>query len=315
MKTKKHKTIIPAYSLDQFRQVHRLEEDASSFGYNHIDPARKVAGFELYSSEGLMGSVGPLKSMFYRMSITISGTLDMQIGLEHYQHQPRTLSFTYPNQVFSKSNISADAFGYYILFDAAFLSDLIPAAQFSTEFPFFSLHGNPVFVVAEEELNNIIALLIKMNNELQQEQAGRMKAIQLYLYLALLEAKRSYERQQLDSGTPLPDNHTLVSRFHKLVSTHFLTKRQVADYAQLLAVTPNHLNRVVKEVTAQTASDSIREMLLQEAKSQLKYTDLSIAEIAYQLDFSDPASFNRFFKKAAGETPLTYRNTCWAKAH
>lgn len=304
----KKRQTIPAYDLNKFRHVHRVEEDSASFGYSHLAADKRIPGFELYSSEGLVGSVGPLKSKFYRMSITITGSLDMQIGLEHYQHQPRTLSFTYPNQVFSKNNISTDAFGYYILFDAEFLAGVIPAAQIATEFPFFALNGTPVFVTAAAELNNIIALLIRMNNELQQDKAGRVKAIQLYLYLALLEAKRSYERQQLDAGSS-SDNHTLIGRFRKLVSVHFLTKRQVADYAQMLSVTPNHLNRVVKEVTAQTASDSIREMLLQEAKSQLRYTDQSIAEIAYQLDFSDPASFNRFFKKATGETPLTYRNT------
>jgi AraC-like DNA-binding protein len=48
-------------------------------------------------------------------------------------------------------------------------------------------------------------------------------------------------------------------------------------------------------------------MLVQEAKAVLKYTDASIAEIAYQLNFSEPASFNRFFKKMTGETPLVFR--------
>jgi AraC-like DNA-binding protein len=48
-------------------------------------------------------------------------------------------------------------------------------------------------------------------------------------------------------------------------------------------------------------------MLLQEAKAILKYTDASIAEIAYQLNFSEPAAFNRFFRKMTGDTPMMYR--------
>jgi AraC family transcriptional regulator, transcriptional activator of pobA len=77
---------IPTYTLDNFRSVHRLENDSSSFGYNAIDKSRIINGFELYSSEGLVCSVGPLKSEFYRISIMVSGTLDMRIGLEYYLH-------------------------------------------------------------------------------------------------------------------------------------------------------------------------------------------------------------------------------------
>ena len=49
-------------------------------------------------------------------------------------------------------------------------------------------------------------------------------------------------------------------------------------------------------------------MILQGAKSLLLYTNNSVAEIAYRLDFSDPASFNRFFKTITNETPLVYRS-------
>ena len=131
----------------------------------------------------------------------------------------------------------------------------------------------------------------------------------MYLYLILLEAKRSYERQSIgSSNNHFSENYKLAGRFNKLVSQHYLDKRQVSDYAQMLGVSANHLNKTVKENTGHTASEAIREMLLQEAKSLLRYTDNSIAEIAYRLDFSDPASFNRFFKSMTGETPLMFRN-------
>jgi AraC family transcriptional activator of pobA len=249
-----------------------------------------------------------LRSVFYRMSITVTGSLDMQIGLEHYRHQPRTLSFTFPDQVFLKNNISADASGYYILFKEGFLDELLPAARLAEEFPFLSMTGTPLFQVLVEDLASIVALIYKMDEEMRGGRPGRVKAVQLYLYLALLEAKRSYLRQVLDMPAPVAAGPALVGRFRKLVGAHFLTTRTVADYAALLAVTPNHLNKVVKEVTGKTASESISEMLVQEAKSLLRYTDNSVSEIAYKLDFSDPASFNRFFKSGAGETPLAWRN-------
>jgi len=305
MKTKK--TDIPKYSLEKFRPVHRQDKVASSFGYNQIEPSKIIEGFELYSSVGIISSIGPLKSQFYRMSITVTGTLDMQIGLEQYRHHPRTLAFTFPNQVFQKNNISKKTFGYYILFNADFLNDFVPSIKMAEEFPFFDSGGMPVFQLNKKELDSVVELVFKMDDELQRQKTGKVKAIKMYLYLMLLEAKRSYERQGLQSAS-LVSSNDLVTRFRKLVSINYRDKRQVADYAELLAVSPNHLNKVIKDKTAKTASDTIKEMLTQEAKALLRYTASSISQIAYELDFSDPAAFNRFFKKATKETPMAYRS-------
>jgi AraC-like DNA-binding protein len=298
---------IPQYPLKGFRHLHRQEDDTSHFGYNNLHNITPIEGFELYSSKGLKPSLGPLKSAFYRISICIKGGVDMQIGLEHFRQQAGGLGFTYPNQVFSKSKISADSFGYYILFNEDFLNELIPSAKIPEEFPFFDYTGTPLFYLLPAEIQQVEQFVLKMNDELQRNQPGREKAIRMYLYLLLLEAKRSYERQQLHITATHNEGPYLVSRYQKLVSRHFLLKRKVTDYADLLAITPNHLNRVVKDVTGKTASDAIADMLVQEAKAVLKYTDASIAEIAYQLNFSEPASFNRFFKKMTGETPLVFR--------
>src|SRR5277367_6789902 len=102
MKTRK--ADIPKYDLDHFRHVHRVEDEPSVFGCNNLSRDRFIPGFELYSSQGLVTSVGPLRSEFYRISLSVTGTLDMWIGLEHFRHQPRTISFTFPNQIFSKNN-------------------------------------------------------------------------------------------------------------------------------------------------------------------------------------------------------------------
>jgi AraC family transcriptional activator of pobA len=297
---------IPVYDLTKFRHIHREQTD-STFGYDNLDDDYRIPGFELYSSKGLIGSVGPLKSDFYRMSITCRGTLDMQIGLEYYKHQPGTVSFTHPQQVFAKNNISKDAFGYYMLFSREFLSELVPPVKFAEEFPFYAFSGLPVFVLDNDELAKLVGLAQQINRELQQIQADKIKAVQMYLYLILLEAKRSYQRQQLHLSVPETEGNKLVPGFIRLVGHHYLSLRQVADYADLLSVTPNYLNRAVKTITGKTASDTINDMLLLEAKSQLRYTERTVSEIAYGLNFTDPASFNRFFKARSGETPLNYR--------
>lgn len=306
-KTKAAKAEIPQYSLDGFRPVHRNDEEIVDFGYNTLDKAQMIPGFELYSSVGLKSSMGPLKSAFYRASITISGSVEVQLGLEHFTHRPGTIGFTALNQIFSKKNISKDLFGYYLLFTAEFLQELIPPGKITEVFPFFDYAGIPFFQLDDAEITRIEQFVLLMNEELRTLKTGREKAIQMYLYLLLLEAKRSYDRQQFSIPLTPRDNNYLAIRFLKLVSEHFLTRRKVTDYADMLAVTANHLNRVVKDITGKTASDAIAEMLQQEAKAILRYTDASVSEISYRLGFSDPAAFSRFFKKCAGVTPQEFR--------
>ncbi|PWV53876.1 AraC family transcriptional regulator [Chitinophaga sp. S165] len=300
---------IPTQPLSsQHAKLHRDTSQISPFGYHQLIETKKLPGFEIYSTEGMIPDYGPAKSDFYRIGVVTNGTLRMQLGLELFDVTSDTLNFSIPGQIHAKSNASQDVFGYYILFEETFIENLIPHNNLRGQFPFFNHEGHQVFKCNQMEMTEITFLLQKIDRELQEMNTDRTTAIKMYLYLLLLTAKRSYERQDLaDDSRVMDTNAHLVSRFYKLVGKSFLSLRQVTDYAKMLHVTPNHLNRVVKSVTNQTASDAISNMLAQEAKVLLKSTTLSAAEIAYQLDFSEPAAFSRFFKKVTGLTPLMYR--------
>lgn len=300
---------LPTHHLDIFHKERHRTSSNAIFGYNNLPVQLKIPGFELYSSEGMIPDYGPAKSSFYRIGIMLQGSIHMQLGLEHFNIEPLNLTFSIPGQVHSKSNASPDIFGYYLLFDPSFLDCLLPPFNITTEFPFYDYASSQLLKCNEQEINEIVTFIEKIDHELQTDHSGKLTAIKMYLYLLLLTAKRSYERQQ-PTKNRLPQRTYLVSQFHKLVGQHFLQYRQVSDYARMLHVTPNHLNRVVKHTTNKTASDAIQEMLIQEAKVLLQNTSLSISEIAYQLDFSEPASFNHFFSKLTGTTPLVYRNNC-----
>ncbi|SFF10805.1 AraC-type DNA-binding protein [Chitinophaga sp. CF118] len=300
---------VPIYQLDPSHQEHHRDKSIPDhFGYHQLPVHKHIPGFEIYSTEGVKGSYGPAKSNFYRVGIMLQGSLEMQIGLEHFHAIPGTISFTIPGQVHSKWNISPDIFGYYILFDPSFLETLIPSTHINQEFPFLHHAGIQLFHCSDIEINELNSLFLQINKEVQEEHSGRATAVKMYLYLLLLTARRIYEKQELGKITGDPQTGTnLVTSFYKLVGQHFLQLRQVSDYARLLHVTPNHLNRIIKNTTGKTASDAINEMLIQEAKVLLKYTTLSAAEIAYQLDFSEPAAFSHFFKNLTDKTPLSYR--------
>jgi AraC-like DNA-binding protein len=93
------------------------------------------------------------------------------------------------------------------------------------------------------------------------------------------------------------------------VNNFYIEKRTIEDYAAMLHVTPNYLSQSVKTASDKNALSYINERMLEEAKSIIQFTDLDIAEIAYRLNFSDPANFGKFFKKHTNQTPLEFRKS------
>ena len=88
---------------------------------------------------------------------------------------------------------------------------------------------------------------------------------------------------------------------------HYIDVKLPKDYAELLYITPNHLNAVCKDVLGLSAGEVIRNRTLLEAKRLLTNPRLNISEIAFNLNFSDNSYFTKFFKKIEGITPEEFR--------
>lgn len=299
---------IKSYRLDnRYLFVHKEATTDSDFGLDNTNELIDN-GFGLYSSARVKDRIGPLKSEFYRIAICRRGFVNVDCGLESFIHQRNTIHFNFPSQLFSLYNKSDDMFAYYILFTEKFIEDILPLKNIQEQFPFLDYEGVPFFQLTESEATEVEDLFFKIDNEIKRNEKSVRQTIQLYINLILIAANRSYQRQKLSKKVEPKKDGTVVTRYKKLVSQHFITKRNVSDYASIIAVTPNHLNKLIKEQTGKTASSFIDEMLLMEAKALLRHTELSISEIAYQLEFTDPSHFNKFFKKGTETTPLHYRN-------
>jgi AraC family transcriptional activator of pobA len=91
----------------------------------------------------------------------------------------------------------------------------------------------------------------------------------------------------------------LFQKFINLINNYYIDKRTIEEYAELLFVTPNHLSQSVKDASKRNTLSFINERIMSEAKSLIPFTEFDVAEIAHQLNFSDPANFGKYFKKHA----------------
>lgn len=99
----------------------------------------------------------------------------------------------------------------------------------------------------------------------------------------------------------------LVRRFVERVEARFQHHDPLAVYAGALGVSVPHLSRSCRELLGHSAARVIQDRLMIEARRDLVYTAMSIAQISFRLGFTDPAYFSRFFAKRAGVSPSDYR--------
>ena len=305
---KKSNTEIKDYELDpSFYNIHKKGVGISNFGLDN-SPELIGDGFGLYSTANFKKErLGPIKVQYYRIALIRSGKVNIDIGIEGYHPVRDCIVFGFPGQVFSIYDQSDDFFAHYMLFTEAFMPEVLLQKENREQFPFLSYTGVQSFQLNREEAAEVESLIFKINDEIKNRKPGICRAIQLYIQLIMIHADRSYERQQLIRQERALSGNALFRRFIKLVNCHFLRLRKVSDYAGMLHIRTDHLNRTIKSQSTKTAGELIDEMILTEAKAYLLHTELSNAEIAYRLEFSDPSHFNKFFKKRTNCTPLQYR--------
>jgi AraC family transcriptional activator of pobA len=170
-----------------------------------------------------------------------------------------------------------------------------------------ALAAEPVVALADAELVRLTALCTDLHEERFLAREGFRLAMRGYLaLLAIAVARLAASRARTGMVTLQPADPT-VEALRSLLEENFRKERLLGFYADKLAMTPDRLNDIVKRATGVTAGHLIRQRVLTEAKRQLVFTNLAIHEIAYDLTFSDPSHFARFFRKQTGTTPQAFR--------
>lgn len=213
-----------------------------------------------------------------------------------YQLLPGRVYCAIPGQR-HQLQIDAGSKGYIVAFtDSLLLCHYNEYSSFQEE-KFFQLliqnAGLSIDAGVAEDMQDIILLLVK---ETKNKIAMSTELAIKYLRIFLIHLQR-----QLDPcPVSLPKNNSLVRRFQWLLENNFREKKAVTQYAKDLFVTPNHLNRVLKEFTGFPARQLIQQRIIREAKKKACERGATMKEIAYDLGFTDMAHFSKYFKNSSG---------------
>lgn len=249
---------------------------------------------------------------FYQITLKEDCPSKMQYGQTPFDFDEGIISCFAPRQV---SIIDEDfAFakvGWLMNIHPDFLRTY-PLSQKIKNFGFFDYEINEALILSDEEQKSIETIFEQIENEyLLPIDDFSQDVIISAIELLLTHCNRYYNRQFITRKT---QHSELLDKVERALNECFENTPDkglptVNFLASRMNLSPKYLSDCLKQLTGQTAQQYIHDKLIEHAKDILTTTELSVSEIAYQLGFEYPQSFNKLFKSKTNQTPLRYRQS------
>lgn len=213
------------------------------------------------------------------------------------------LVFVSPGQVHGWPN-GHTLCGQMLAFDEAFIAD--------HDHPDERLIRSPLFyeptacpVVPVDQHPAIAQLFQQIATEFHHSCSDSLTALRSLLHLLIIQAHRLSPHHP---PVTTPANIRVYQQFIKLLNGDIPATNLPNHYANQLGISTDHLSHCVRLCSGHSAGTLVRRRLVLEAKRLLAHSHLTIAEIAFQLNFQDPSYFSRFFKRHTNSLPTNFRN-------
>lgn len=251
-----------------------------------------------------------VKLVYNFFTVNLKKNFDGKIkyGQQYYDFDDGTMSFFAPKQTFSiEGNSSQKAEGWMLVFHPDFLQSY-PLAKRIKEYGFFSYSTNEALHLSDQEEIVIYGIMQNLQQEIERMIDNFTQDLVIsHIDLLLNYCNRFYNRQFI---TRKKVSNDLLTKFEEHLESYTQDEKPTVQYfAEKLSVSPHYLNDMLKNTTGQTTQQHIQNKLIEKAKELLSTTNLSVSEIAYQLGFEYPQSFNKLFKNKTEMSPLEFRQS------
>lgn len=192
-------------------------------------------------------------------------------------------------------------------FQEDFLNDFFSDKLFTYRLLYFYQLEYPLSMKVDKELiERYYTLLAEIKSELIKTRVDCVHIIRSLIYYLLQKLNREYTEKHNLASEKNQNNDAF--QFKKLIEIHIKEKQRINDYTEVLNINRIALNKAVKGQFNVTASHLLKQRLLVEIKDYLIHSKLTVAEIAFQLNFSEPNHLMRFFKNQTGITTTDFLN-------
>lgn len=257
----------------------------------------------------------PCRFHGYMAFFCIKGEFEVEINLKKFTIRKDSMFIYTPGNIVRVTNIDPQEKESVHFVVVAISEDLMS----STRFDFSKLYNeslrlleSPCVVINENERElcrkyfDLIQEVSKMRMPNMRESVAALISSIFYLMGAMWTDRLTAAKK--NGGDEMSTRSKIVLEdFLLLVRDYHTKERSLSFYADKLYLTPKYLSKLIKSVSGKSAHEWIDSFVILEAKNLLKYSDMSIKSIVYELNFPNQTTFYRFFKTKTGMTPSEYR--------
>lgn len=250
---------------------------------------------------------------FYKISYKTKLSGQIKYGQGYYDFDEGGMLFKAPNQVSAKGEVTHDHSGFTLLFHFDFLAGY-PLAKKIKQYGFFSYSVSEALHLSDKEKTTITGIFKNIEEELQNRIDDFSHDIVITQIETLLNySNRFYKRQFI---TRKSVNSSILEKLEEILDEYFSKDKPLTQgiptvqyLADCLNISPSYLSDMLRSVTGQNAQQHIHNKLIEIAKEKISTTSLTISEIAYELGFEHPSSFNKLFKSKTKLSPMAFRQS------
>ncbi|OBW95512.1 cupin [Gallibacterium salpingitidis] len=243
---------------------------------------------------------------YFQLHYLTKGAIYLQLGENIYSLKAPCFILTSPSVPHSFYT-ELDTVGHVLTIPQQFIWDLLRSIQ----------QNNNYFQQLCMELDKnspdtkeMETILDKIVEEYQESRAEKHTMLRLYTKILFINIARLKEKNvQVAEKLPVKGGDIdMFNQFNQLIEQHFKKNWVISEYLTHLCISESRLNVLCKKFSGLSPKQIIIERQLQEARFKLLFTQDSISKIAYDLGFSDPAYFSRYFQARVGVSPKRFRD-------
>ena len=277
----------------------------------------EVSGKKVEKSEALLRMLQyPVRFDGFIIFYLKKGHFTVDVNLHSYEVREKSLMIQVPGNIVKISQYNESRIGdmemIFVLISKEFMSgirfDFIKVFQESIR-----ILDNPCITLDDFQMSiandyfNLARKVVGTPFSNKREIIGSLLTSLTYLSTDVWEHQVDEARKKTGSQRSARLNQ-ILEQFLALVNEYHCSERGMAFYADKLCLTPKYLSKLIRQASGRSAPEWIDEFVILEAKNLLKYTNLAIKEIVFQLHFPNQSVFYKFFKAHTGMTPSEYRN-------
>ncbi|WP_267406599.1 MULTISPECIES: helix-turn-helix domain-containing protein [unclassified Chryseobacterium] len=250
---------------------------------------------------------------FYKITFITRNKGRLKYGRNYYDYDEGSMLFLAPDQLVGSTDYNSETYCYILLIHPDFLLGH-PIARKIKQYSYFSYASNEALHLSDSEKEIILSVYRIMEQELNSrvdEFSQEVVIAQLELLLSYVNRfyKRQFITRKVANNDILQKTESILEDYlNNQLSLHqgLPTVQYVADQ---LKISSGYLSDLLRSLIGQNAQQYIRGKVIEKAKERLTNTNLTVAEIAYELGFEHLQSFSKMFRVRTGLSPLEFRNS------